>query len=654
MAVTPINIVRVSTNMQSISLLDTLRRNTLQLFLEQNRMATGNKLNAPSEDPVLAARAMKLSQTLEQQQQILENIRNANTFLSMTDSTIGEVNDLLIQAHEIASEMVNSTADQSQRESMAQLVSGIIDQLVTIGNRMYAGRYLFGGQQTTQPPFVQESGGVIYRGDTASLTAQIDFGQSANINLNGADLFGSLAGVVQGAVDLNPALTLDTRLADLNGVTGVSVSTGSMLITMSSPAASFQVDLTTADTIGNVIDKLNAAAETAGLTVGPGGQFNATMNAAGNGLQIDAGAGTVSIMDVGQGTAARDLGIRGSGASIVGSDLDPKVTLMTSVDTLFGGAGAALGTLRIQNGATTKTIDLSGATTVQDILNTINNAGIQVKAEINAEGTGFNVVNLLSGSVMSLGEAGGNTAELLGIRSFYGQTRLSALNEGRGVAITQGVDDFRIVAKDGSSFNVNLDGATTVQDVLDAINTAAAGAGVAVNASLAATGNGIRLMDGTGGAGTLAVERLNYSYAIDDLGLNVTVADAADTELVGNDPNGVRPDSVFSALISLYEALTQGGTNVEQAITAAGEKINQFIDMTNQWQGIVGARSKAMQTRLDFTEDAVITTQALLSETKDLDYTEAVTRFQLAQTTLKANLMSAQSMLSLSLLDFLG
>ena len=55
MAVTPINIVRVSTNLQSISLLDTLRRNTMQLFLEQNRMATGEKLNAPSEDPVLAA-----------------------------------------------------------------------------------------------------------------------------------------------------------------------------------------------------------------------------------------------------------------------------------------------------------------------------------------------------------------------------------------------------------------------------------------------------------------------------------------------------------------------------------------------------------------------------------------------------------------------
>ncbi|NLX14136.1 MAG: flagellar hook-associated protein FlgL [Phycisphaerales bacterium] len=654
MAVTPINIVRVSTNMQSISLLDTLRRNTLQLFLEQNRMATGNKLNAPSEDPVLAARAMKLSQTLEQQQQILENIRGANTFLSMTDSTIGEVNDLLIQAHEIASEMVNSTADQSQRESMAQLVSGIIDQLVTIGNRMYAGRYLFGGQQTTQPPFVQESGGVIYRGDTDSLTAQIDFGQSANINLNGADLFGSLAGVVQGAVDLNPALTLETRLVDLNGVTGVSVSTGSVLITMSSPAASFQVDLTTADTIGNVIDQLNAAAETAGLTVGPGGQFNATLNAAGNGLQIDAGAGTVSILDVGQGTAARDLGIRGSGASIVGSDLDPQVTLMTSVSTLFGGAGAALGTLQIQNEATTKTIDFSGATTVQDILNTINGAGVQVKAEINAEGTGFNVVNLLSGSVMSLGEAGGNTAELLGIRSLYGQTRLSSLNEGRGVSITEGVDDFRIVAKDGLSFNVNLDGATTVQDVLDAINSAAAGAGVAVNASLAVTGNGIRLMDGTGGGDALTVERLNYSYAMDDLGLNVVMADPADTELVGKDPNGVRPDSVFSALISLYEALTTGGGNVEQAITAAGEKINQFIDSTSQWQGIVGARAKAMKNRLDFTEDAVVTTQALLSETKDLDYTEAVTRFQLAQTTLKANLMSAESMLSLSLLDFLG
>jgi len=67
----------------------------------------------------------------------------------------------------------------------------------------------------------------------------------------------------------------------------------------------------------------------------------------------------------------------------------------------------------------------------------------------------------------------------------------------------------------------------------------------------------------------------------------------------------------------------------------------------------VGARSQAMHNRVAFTEDAVQATKALLSEVKDLDYTEAVTKFQQAQTALQANLLTASRMLNISLLDFL-
>jgi flagellin-like hook-associated protein FlgL len=61
-----------------------------------------------------------------------------------------------------------------------------------------------------------------------------------------------------------------------------------------------------------------------------------------------------------------------------------------------------------------------------------------------------------------------------------------------------------------------------------------------------------------------------------------------------------------------------------------------------------------MSTRLQYTEAAVDSSTALLSEVKDLDYTEAITRFQQAQTTLQANLMSGSRMLQLSLMDFIG
>lgn len=649
MAINPVNLVRVSSNLRSTALIDSLRRNTLNLFLEQNRIATGNRFNSLSEDPAAGVHALRLTQVLEQQGQVLDNIRQANSFLSATDTAINEVHDLLIQAQALASEAVNSTTNQEQRDASAQLVLSLIDQLVTVGNRKLGDMYLFGGQRTTTQPFTQVTGGVEYNGDTGALLSRIDLGQDASFNLSGAELFGAMTAQITGNVDLNPALTADTRLADLKGAAGLGIQKGSIRITTSSPATVFTVDLTPAETVGDVIDLINEAAASAGLTTGSGGQFNASLNPAWNGISLSVSTGSLTVAEAGEGVTARDLGLLGTAVGTLdGGDTQPLLTPETRINDLFGGTGLALGAIQINNGATARTIDLSGAATVEDILNKINAADAGVQARINPAGTGIDIVSVVSGRTLSVSEAGGNTAALLGIRSLHGGTLLSTLNGGAGVRTIEGKTDLRITAADGAAFEVDLSGARTVQDVLDRINTAASTAGVAVNASLPTTGNGIRLQDFTGGAGTLRIERANLSPAIDDLGLSE--ASAAGTTLTGADPAGVSADSLFSALLDLHEALIKGDT---QAITQAGERINEHKTRVTRIHGMVGARAKAMNTRLEYTEAAVDASRALLSEVKDLDYTEAITRFQQAQTALQANLMSGSTLLQLSLLDFI-
>jgi len=654
MAISGINITRTSFNLQTLSLLDSLRQNTLKIFLEQNRLATGNKITAPSDDPAGGGMAVRMTEILERQEQILSNIKYADGFLSASDGAVGEISQLLTDAHSIALEMVNSFSSQDERDSMAEVVQSIIHELVMVGNRTYGDVYLFGGRQIDSVPFTEEYGGVVYNGDVQSLTSHVDRFLDARFNVSGDELFGSLSGKVAGWVDLDPSLTDDTRLVDTGGTTGQGIDASGLLrISLDVPAVSFTVDLSAADTVGDVIEMMNGAAAQAGLNVGPGLDFNASYNASLNGFQIDVGAGNVSVQDVGGGVTGRDLGIIGTAAgSIVGADLQPKLVPMTTVGSLFGGAGASLGSIIITNDALAATIDLSGATTVQDVLNAINSAGVTVRAQINEAGNGIDVINLVSGLEMRIGEAGDGTgtAEVLGIRSMYADTPLSALNNGQGVEFREGRNDLLITAKDGSSFNVNLDGSVTVQDVLDRMNAAATAAGVAVAASLALTGNGIRLVDNTGGAGTFSVSRADLSPAIDGLGLEKSTSG---NEIVGDDVNGIEPDSVFSALIELYQALVTGGPDAEQRITTAGARMREFIDHTTRVQGRVGARSQTMRTRLELTEDAVTATQALLSEVKDLDYTEAITRFQQAQTILQANLMTGARLMELSLMDYI-
>ncbi len=52
--------------------------------------------------------------------------------------------------------------------------------------------------------------------------------------------------------------------------------------------------------------------------------------------------------------------------------------------------------------------------------------------------------------------------------------------------------------------------------------------------------------------------------------------------------------------------------------------------------------------------DAVGATKLFLSKIEDLDYGDAVTRFQKAQTSLQASLLSGSQLLNLSLFNFLS
>jgi flagellar hook-associated protein 3 FlgL len=235
----------------------------------------------------------------------------------------------------------------------------------------------------------------------------------------------------------------------------------------------------------------------------------------------------------------------------------------------------------------------------------------------------------------------------LGIRTFDAATPLSELNFGAGVSTIAGEDDLRIVAKNGSFVDVDLNGAVTVGDVINLINQAAAASGVTITASFSTTGNGIRIVDGTGGTGDLSVQTLNLSTAATELGLVQTVSG---TELIGADVNPTRTEGILDALIQLENALRADDT---PGISAAGGRLDELRAEVIRIHGMIGARSQAMTLQRQQLEDASLSTQVFLSQIRDLDYAEAVTQMQQAMIRLQANLQTSPTVMNLSLLEFL-
>jgi flagellar hook-associated protein 3 FlgL len=325
--------------------------------------------------------------------------------------------------------------------------------------------------------------------------------------------------------------------------------------------------------------------------------------------------------------------------------------------TTTGGSGEALDTasgLVLTNGGETVTLDVSTAETLEDLFNLISGAQIGLAADLNAEGNGINVRSLLSGADFTIGENGGTTATQLGIRTYTLSTPLADLNRGVGVPTSDTANDLEIVARDGTVLSIDLTGATTVDDVLVRINTAAGIAGLNITAQLAAVGNGIEIVDATGGAGTLAVNGIEGSQAAEYLGFipngTVTIDGSGNQVLNSEDRNTLEVDSVYNTLIRLRQALENSDS---EAIGRAVERLDVDLDRATFARGEIGTRLQTLdvvQTRL---EDENVQLQSALSNEIDVDLIEAISNLTARQYALQASLQTAASILNLSILDYI-
>jgi flagellar hook-associated protein 3 FlgL len=537
----------------------------------------------------------------------------------------------------------------------------MLNEMVRIGNSQYQDIYLFGGTRTATTPYLDLLGGIQYQGMGEGLVTDIGLPRSVPITTPGEEAFGSLSARVRGERDLDPTLTADTRLVDLNGANGSGITLGAINVDVG--GTDIEVDLSTAHTIGDVAQLLQDAIQTvdAGATV--------SIDAAtGNRLEIAGNSVAITITDLASASVAADLGIDATFAigGGTGEDLDPRITMLTPL-TALPGMTVPLGTIRLQNAGQTRDLDLSSAETVQDIANLVDGLDIGIRVEIDDDGSRLNFINELSGNPergMSIGEvSGGTTATDLGVRSFTGDTLLSDFNGGLGVQIRTGsVDpitglpdaaadvDFAITLKDGQSFDVDLENVTTVQDVLDQINAAAAGAGILpaeFEATLASDGNGIMLTDNTPPVGgTTSVAQRNGSFAAVDLGIAGEFTSASFT---GDDRATVAVESVFSHLAALRDALL---ANDERGISLATSKLDADIERVASTRAGVGVRTQRVSNAATREDDLRLQDTALKSQVQDLDYTEAAVRFTALQQQLQAALTTA-AQTNMSLLDFL-
>jgi len=650
--------------MLSNKLLAVLQDTQAKLSKAQDAISTGKSVNKPSDAPAKLAAILLLQQALNARTQHEDNLNFANSLLNNVDSALGDASSLVLEAKSIGSSQIGIGSTTDTRKNQATVLDAQLQSLLDIANRQTQGISLFGGNATrpstgtAQPQFVyvDSLGGVQYLGSDTNLTTEVGANSPIAFNTNGQEAFSALSSRVLGDRDLNPQTKSYTLLSDLNGANQAGIRKGSVQLTVG--ATMVNVDLNTADSLNDVVARVNDAITTLDPTAG-------TLAVGTNGLTLTANAGkTITLADTAGGYMASDLGIAttASGATVTGTDVGVRLTSRTKLADWGVGVDFTSG-LKITQGAVTKIADFSSATTVEDLQNVISGLGLGVRLEVNQAGTGLNILNQMSGPAMSIGEvSGGSTATDLGLRSLGLTTQLTDFNFGLGINNVQGQPDLGIRLHDGSyaDIKVNIDGAQTVDDVITAIKAAATAvlgagnvgnpgdAGTLFNIGLAADGNGLKLEDNTSGANSFVVSNLGTSLTATDLGIAKNAGNGA--TITGDDNAQVRTESVFTHLLSLRDSLTNDDSRGITLATSALETDSQKLD---QARAAVGVRGQRVNDQQQLSAAMKLSEQSMLSDLQDTDMTSTLMQYTQLTTQLQAAMKVGAQNMQMSLLDFL-
>src|SRR5215212_11820412 len=203
MAMLPLQLARVSNLLKSNLSGSAISRNQQQILEVQNQLTTGIRLNTPSDDPGDSAIAQQLQKLLEQRQSYADNLKHAQSHLGEVDSSLGDLTDLLQEAQRIASANVGSDVTADERASAAAIIKSLENQALSLGNKQFEGVFLFAGDRSTDPPFVEAVGGVKFVGDSNVLKNTYDENTRLPFMVDGADVFGATSTRVKGTADLS-------------------------------------------------------------------------------------------------------------------------------------------------------------------------------------------------------------------------------------------------------------------------------------------------------------------------------------------------------------------------------------------------------------------------------------------------------------------
>jgi len=199
---------RITDSMMNYGFLSGMNKSLNAQYKLMEQTSDGKLIHRPSDDPVRVIRSMQYRSAIVQNEQFTSNVKDAQSWMEMTDQAVGDLSELMSQAKSLVVRAIAPSSDISYTAAAEQL-DGIINEAIQIGNTKIGDRYIFAGQMDSTQPFervqLADPKGqsnltvdtVVYYGDDRKVSMMTQAGtvnpSSNSVNLSGIDVFGRSA-----------------------------------------------------------------------------------------------------------------------------------------------------------------------------------------------------------------------------------------------------------------------------------------------------------------------------------------------------------------------------------------------------------------------------------------------------------------------------
>ena len=181
--------MRVSNSMLARISNAALMKRQEDIISVQSQIASGTKIQKPSDDPIGSAQKIDHETAISQLDQYNRNITVGQSRLESAEVSIGSITDALQRARELALTAANATNSSNEHRAMASELTQIRGDLFAIANgRDSSGNFLFSGTEIKTQPFTGNTN-ITYNGNSESRTVQARNNLLIETSFSGADVF---------------------------------------------------------------------------------------------------------------------------------------------------------------------------------------------------------------------------------------------------------------------------------------------------------------------------------------------------------------------------------------------------------------------------------------------------------------------------------